>query len=475
MRCLRCLLLAAPTAMLACTTSAGAQMLDVPRSQVSTPAAPAVQNKASCRPVPDAHPLELEEAIFQAICAHPQASKAWANARAHAAAVGVAKSAYLPTLSVTTGVDGETRSTTYDYSAVGLGPVGRSQHSTAQYGMLNLSWVLFDFGKRGAGLRQARELLAAANAARNDILQTVFFDAARAYYAVRDAEASVDATRQAENVARESLAAASAKHDAGAGTLSDRLQAQTTYRRAILDRVSAEGDVRAAVGALAVSMGLDANTPVRIAATESVRDDDVVAADIDALIDEAKTRHPKLVSARARLEAAYAKADVARSQRWPTISVTGSLTRIRSDRRQAEPLPTSRGSSMGIGIQAVIPLFEGFASCIAGAQAEADAQEAELRSVELQVSLDVWQSFQQLQAGAINLALSKDLIDDARRSLDVARGRYKEGVGMFIELLDAQTALADAQKRRVLALSKWRTGRLSLAASLGKLGLWTEH
>jgi len=41
-------------------------------------------------------------------------------------------------------------------------------------------------------------------------------------------------------------------------------------------------------------------------------------------------------------------------------------------------------------------------------------------------------------------------------------------------VLNAQTALADAQKQRVLAVSAWRTARLVLAFSLGKLELWTE-
>jgi outer membrane protein len=94
-----------------------------------------------------------------------------------------------------------------------------------------------------------------------------------------------------------------------------------------------------------------------------------------------------------------------------------------------------------------------------------------LHDAELQVSLEVWTSYQSLRADAANLSNSRELLADARRALDVARGRYKEGVGTFTELLNAQTALADAQKQRVLAVSKWRSARLKLVASLGKLDL----
>ncbi|TAM07142.1 MAG: TolC family protein [Paraburkholderia sp.] len=465
-------------ALLALVPAAPAQAFDIFRTgdtSSATPAAPLLSN-ASCVSEPVDRPLALEDTLLQAICSHPQARQAWANARAQAAAVGIAKAAYLPTLNATAGIDRDTRSTTYDYGATGLGSQGRSQRSSTQYGILNLSWVLFDFGKRSADLRQARELLAAANAVQDDTLQAVFFSTARAYYAVRDAHASVDAAWQTERIADESLAAARAKHDAGAGTLSDRLQAQTTYRRAVLDRVSAEGDARTAIGELAVSMGRDANTPVQIIAADSVPDENAVAAGVDALIDEAKMRQPKLAAARARLAAARANVEAVRAQSRPTISMTGSLTQNNpSTRQQADSFSISRSRSSKIGVQLTIPLFEGFASGyrFAHAQSLADAQEADLHNTELQVSLDVWRSYQALQADAINLTTSRDLLDDAQRSLEIARGRYKEGVGTFIELLNAQTALADAQKQRVLAVSKWRTARLSLAASLGKLGLWT--
>ncbi|WP_407655551.1 TolC family protein, partial [Burkholderia alba] len=436
-------LIAACAAALLGAPPAGAQLLDVYRTHTlvsDTPAAPMLKNASCVAEVVD-RPIELEDAILQAVCANPQTRQAWANARAQAAAVGVSEAAYLPTLNATGGVQRDTLRTTYDYPSLGVS-FPQSQNSSSKYGMLNLSWVLFDFGKRSAALRQARQLLAAANATQDDALQTVFFNAAQAFYAVRDAQASVDAARQSENIAKESLAEASAKHGAGAGTLSDQLQAQTTYRRALLDRVSAEGDERSAAGTLAAAMGLDANTPVRIAASEPTADNTEFSEGIDQLIDEAKARQPKLVAARAKLEAARANVDAVRAQGRPTISLIGSLTQNNPSYQQqpsSNPfqnykIANSRGST--IGIQVTIPLFEGFASGYrtAQAQAQADAQEADVQNTELQVSLDVWKSYQSLQTDTANLGNSKDLLTDAQHSLEIARGRYKAGVGTFTEL-----------------------------------------
>lgn len=120
-----------------------------------------------------------------------------------------------------------------------------------------------------------------------------------------------------------------------------------------------------------------------------------------------------------------------------------------------------------------IPLIDGFGSRyrIAHAQARADEREAELRNTELLISAEVWKSYHGLQADAANLTNSRDLLEDADRSLDIARGRYKEGVGTFTELLNAQAARADAERQRVQAVSKWRMSRLRLATSLGNLRL----
>ena len=145
-----------------------------------------------------------------------------------------------------------------------------------------------------------------------------------------------------------------------------------------------------------------------------------------------------------------------------------------SYRQQPESFPITHSHGTTIGIQLTIPLFEGFASGyrVAQARAAADAQEADLRDTELRVSLEVWRSYQALRTDAANLTNSKELLGDAQRALEIARGRYKAGVGTFVELLNAQTALADAQRQRVGAVSQWRTARLRLAASLGDLGLW---
>ncbi|MCA8478122.1 MULTISPECIES: TolC family protein [Burkholderia] len=446
--------------------------IDMLAGRIGTPAFSIIE-AAACPTAEIDAPFELEDVILRAICMHPRARQTWAAIQARISAVGSARSAYLPSLSARAGIQRDTVSTRHDYSAYGLGSVDRSQTMSASDGSLELTWLLFDFGRRGANVRQTRALLAAAHANHDETLQTIFFDAARAFYAVRDSQAAVRAAQLTEDVAVESVAIARAKHEAGAGTLSDQLQAITSYRRAVLDRVTAEGDARTAAGLLSVAMGLGPNVPIRISTADTIPDERAVTAGIDSLIDEAKTRHPALVAARAILDAARADVDAAHAEGRPTLSLAGKRTRNKSFGQRSGEAPVSPNGSSTIGIQLTIPLIDGFGSRyrVAHARARADEREAELRNTELLISAEVWKSYHGLQADAANLTNSRDLLEDADRSLDIARGRYKEGVGTFTELLNAQAARADAERQRVQAVSKWRMSRLRLATSLGNLRL----
>ncbi|WP_321955186.1 TolC family protein [Burkholderia cenocepacia] len=475
------ILIVAAVTMILSGSRSNAQTLDIFRTRgevAVTPAEP-ILHDASCNLVEGMRPLELADVIQQAICKSPRARQAWADARAQAAVLGIADAAYLPTLNAIVGIERDTLSTTYDGRSFGRSLERASRNSSSKNGYLDFSWVLLDFGKRSAARQQALAMLAAANATHNDTLQTVFFNAARAFYALNGAKAALDAARHTEGVASESYAEASARHAAGASSLGDELQARTSYRRAVLDRVSAESDLSDAEGTLAVAMGLDANAPVLVASEGSDVDNHVdVDVGIDQLIDEAKRRQPKLVAARAKLEAARANVDAARAQGRPTISLTGGFSQNHSSyQQQSQSFPVTKRRGGTIGIQVTIPLFEGFASGyrIAQAQALADEQESVLHDAELQVSLDVWRSYHSVHADAANLSNSQNLLADAKRALEIVRGRYKEGVGAFTEVLNVQAALADAQKQRILSVSKWQTSRLKLAETLGKLGFWDAY
>ncbi|MFA6921724.1 MAG: TolC family protein [Gallionella sp.] len=412
-------------------------------------------------------PLSLLEAVERALCNNPQTRKTWASVKVQAAQVGISQAAYLPTLNATTsGTYGNNKTTVKGY------PMFSRDKSTTVLGYnLKLSWTLFDFGLRSANLANAQQLLAAANATQDATLQTVFATAAHSYYDLLSAQGALDASVDSEKSARESFMVADAKYVAGAGTLADKLQAQTTYAQASLDRAKASGELKNAHGTLAIAMGLSANTPLTVDKQSRELPDTAFVKSVDALIEDAKHDHPSLIAAQAQVQAAKATVDAAKAEGLPTVALTGTVSY--NDQIGIAPGDTVTEND-NIGVQVNIPLFEGLGRSyrIRSAKSQVESKTADLANTEQQISLDVWKSYQSLQTETENLKATDNLSQSATQSFNVAQGRYKAGVGTIIELLSAQSTLANSRQQRIKALSNWRTARLKLAGSLGKLGFW---
>jgi len=423
-------------------------------------------------------PLTLSEAVERALCHNPQTRAAWAGAKVQTAQVGVAKSAYLPAVAGVLAYSKQKNVTRYGeespYSVFNNLPDSKPN---LRSGSLKMSQVLTDFGQRSANLDQAVALLDAANASHDAALQTAFVNAAQAYFDTQTAQAVLEASREAERSAQESFNGAEAKYKAGIGGLTDQLQAQVAYSKASLERVAAEGDLKNAQGTLATAMGLSANTALFLPRRQDGLPDTSFVKSADELIEDAKQNHPALLAAQAELKAARAKVDVTRAEGRATVTLTAEVGR--NEQHHQPPAVGYEATNISnrnnsLGVQMNVPIFEGFGRNyrVQTAQGQAEIKAAELARLEQQVSLEVWKSYQSLRTETESMKATDILLKNARQSFMVAQGRFKAGVGNILELLSAQSAVANAEQQRIKSISNWHAARLKLAANIGKLGLW---
>jgi outer membrane protein len=393
-------------------------------------------------------PLGLPEVVNLTLCNNPQTHVAWATSLVQAAQIGVNKAAYLPNINLNAS----------DNHTSGNNP-GVNQRSIG----VTLSYLLYDFGSRSARLENARQLLVAANAAQDNTVQSVFLAAVKAYYQVQANFAALDAALESERAAKESFAAAEARYNAGSATPADKLQAQTAYSQATLNRISVNGSLKIAQGTLANLLGLDANRNVLLVPAERTAIPDDFEGDVNALIEAARQRRPDLLAAAAQVKAAEASADAARAAGRPSISLTGSSTQYNYAGIN------SHGSSVGINL--TVPLFTGYAQTygVRAAEAQLNARNAQLEQVRLQVALDVWTAYQQLSTATQSLRSTADLLNNAEQSERVALGRYKAGVGSILDVLNAQSALASARQQSIQSAFDWNINRATLAQAMGNL------
>lgn len=452
---------------------------DVPPVQLSGDSG---QATAICQGGEPARPLTLQQAVERSICHNPQARQAWATALSQAAQYGQSWAGFMPSVNVNL-TQSRDRITAYQRPSTTAGqPDVRTDSDVRAYGRnMTLSYVLLDFGTRAANVFQALHLMNAALASHDATLQAVFSNAAQTYYEALAAHAAVEAAREAEAAAKESFQAAQAREKAGSGYRAEVLQAKSLQAQAVAARIKADGAHRQALGSLASIMGLDARTPLELdpQAAQDVQpgsqapslDTERFLADVDHLMDQALQAHPSVRAAQAQLAAADARLDGVIAEGLPSVNL--SVGRYVNGRPNT-PLSPSRSTETLTVITLSVPLFEGFARNykIREARAQVDARRADVAMARSQASLDVWRNYQSLQSETASLAASADVLSSGQEAFDVAQARYRSGDSHIIEVLDAQKDLANARQERIRALAAWRTARLRLLASLGRVGFW---
>src|SRR5690606_29355407 len=141
--------------------------------------------------------LLLSEVVARAICQDPRTRKAWGYLASQISLIGVARSAYYPTLDATANAErGRART-----NAIGARLFDSDIRSDRTAVSLNLGLTLYDMGLRRAQLQRARQLAAAANAAMDAVCIDVFLEAIQAFHDVRDAESLLAAAARSEEIA----------------------------------------------------------------------------------------------------------------------------------------------------------------------------------------------------------------------------------------------------------------------------------
>ncbi|MDP1897549.1 MAG: TolC family protein [Sulfurimicrobium sp.] len=185
---------------------------------------------------------------------------------------------------------------------------------------------------------------------------------------------------------------------------------------------------------------------------------------MNALVEEARRLRPDLLAAEAQVRAAAANLDAVRAAGRPSISLAATSNLLNVDGS-----PNTQTSTLGVALN--IPFFSGFAPTyrVRAAEAQVDARGAQRDRIRLQVALDVWNAYNNLNTATQALRTSYDLLNSATQSEQVALGRYKAGVGSILDVLSAQSALASARQQRVQAALNWNVSRATLAQSMGSL------
>jgi outer membrane protein len=402
--------------------------------------------------------LSLADVVDLALRNNPATRASWSQARAAADLLGSARGQYYPD------VNGLASVSRVQSPATGTRPAGKR----TEYGpSVSLNYLLLDFGGRSGSIERARQTLFAANFTHNATIQNTVLQAQSAYFNYMATLALLGAERSALAEAQANLNAAQGRNRVGLATIADVLQAKTALSQEQLNLETIEGNLQAARGGLAAALGLPANLPFDLEPLGGEIPVRAMTQSVDSIINDALRNRPDLAAARAQAAAAYSQVRVARAAELPSLTLGGNAARTYTTPS------TFAGPSYTLTLGLAIPIFNGFSHQydVAAARAQADATSALADQTRQQVVTEVFVSYYALQTAQQRVTTADDLLASAEQSVQVAAGRYREGVGSIIDLLTAQSALANARAQQVQSRWQWYTSLAQLARDAGVLGV----
>jgi len=309
---------------------------------------------------------------------------------------------------------------------------------------LDLTLPIYTGGQIGARVQQAETMAGAGHETWRHTSEQVAFDTATAFVNLAKARENVELLGKARNTTAEHVKLAESYAEQGFILDADVLDARV-YLSEMEDLLEqAKNGARLAEAALNFHMGADQAIPRDLAPLPPPT---MISGELDEWVNAAVDRRHDLAAARQQVAAGKLETKVARSSYLPEVAVVGRYGLY------DDTIFGANGHSGTVMAVAKINLFGGIAGSKAHKAAELDTVsfEADIRRFEEGVQLEVRQAWQDLDTARARYTTARDALAAANESLRVREHRFKQGLDKMLDLLDAETALREAETRELVA------------------------
>jgi NodT family efflux transporter outer membrane factor (OMF) lipoprotein len=345
---------------------------------------------------------------------------------------------------------------------------GRWSGDNSSNAELSASYEIDLWGRISADVRAAESSLGATRFDQETVRLTLVAGVASAYFQVLSLRDRLVIARENLAIAERVFKVVDARARNGAVSALDvaRQQAAVLAQRAAIPPL--ELQERQTLFALAILLGRQPEGFDAAATTVSAVLVPRIAPGMPA---ELLVRRPDLASAEAQLAAANANVAAARAALLPTISLTGSAGLASDSLLNFLSAPTA---ALAIGASLLQPIFDG-----GRLRAQVDvaaSRERELvenyRKFILAALADVESALAAGSRSADQEVLQEQVLVQARRALQLAEVRYREGADDLLTVLDAQRTLFQAEDQLAQIHLSRLLASVGLFKSLG--GGWTD-
>jgi len=319
--------------------------------------------------------------------------------------------------------------------------------------IFNLSAIRnFQAGRAGVRVAELQEGLAREQVASGTGL--IYLEALRADASVVAAQANVE-------LAQALLKLAQDQRNAGVATGVDVTRAQTRLAEQQVVLAQAQTSSEQSRLNLQRVVGLPLGSSLTL--TDRLRFAEEPLPAVEMAVAQAGQNRREVQVAEEQNKVSRLERKAVRAEYVPSVELVGNygVSGITPNR---EDLPTR-----SVAVQVNVPIFNGGLTRgrVTAAASRERQTELELSNVRGQVEEDVRLALTTLRTAAAQVRAAEESVMLAERELEMARDRFRAGVGDNLEVVTAQTSLANARDARVTALAQHNAARLNLAAALG--------
>ncbi len=325
---------------------------------------------------------------------------------------------------------------------------------------ISANQLIYDFGKTGLSNKIQKNNLYSSQQDEQSTINEVIYKLKQAYYGVLNAEESRNVYAQSVEQYEEQLKRAKAFYSVGTRPKIDVTTAEVNLNNAKLNLIKGENALKTAYSNLTNVMGVyDQNPSFTLVKKDTIPEYNIT---IEEALKEAQVNRPDLLSMQLKLENAKKNVDLAKTGFAPSLSANGSYGWSGQD------FPLYDRWSVGAGVS--VPIFSGLSTVNQVKESKNNMLIAyeNLTAKEQAILLDIKTCYFNLEEAKTRIPVADLSRKQAEENYNLAVGRYKVGVGNYIEVKDAEITLSNAKLSYIGAVFDYNLAIANLERAMGK-------
>ena len=400
----------------------------------------------------------LNQLIDTALRENKDVRIAAARVEEFAARLDVSRSGFYPQL----GYNGQASNNRASRDSFGGVPSGSGRNYNNYGATLNAGWEIDLWGRIRRATEASRAELLAQEDNRRTVILSLVSAVANTYVSLRQFDRQLEVSQETLTTRAEALRLFEMKFRGGVISELELAQVKVEYEQAAAAIPPTEQLIALTENALSVLLGHNPGGIPRGKGIDALLLPAVPAGAPSSLL----ANRPDIHAAEQNLVAANARIGVARTQYFPTISLTGLFGYVSEE---LDNLLQNSANVWSLGGNALGPIFTGGA--ISGQVRASEAVQRQALTAYLQT---VQSAFRDVDDALISVQKSRErLVTEGRRvqALDdyarLAKLRYDEGYASYIEVLDAQRSLFDAELQYISVRGNVYTSLVNTYKAMG--------